>query len=305
MKTIFIKSGGYYETPGVAVACAVNIFHKNNFGQFNKIDLAFKLDFIDGEYRLYLASHIPGASALYKTVDLDFLADQVEKYGFAYFGTVTQHREILTHDMALKRLSTIYIDPETETLIDAVTQIPYKDANILPIIYGVKIAKGIYSFILSGMARVNSLPTTVDENNSYQSKRIRNFDNSTIICVNDGESIRDMFVDLKFKNALKHFKNNDLTIGFAVFTKPEQSVEIDIFKEVVPFITTEFKDSFEIIVESNFNYIIDNYRIIFETPKDRVTGYMSIKLMGTDFYQEVSSREIKEILSFDLIVSVL
>lgn len=297
MKTVFIKSGGYYETPGISISCAINDVLGFSLNQFNKTDQSFKFDCFDGEYRLYLAHHIPNATYVWKTVDFDFLTEQVEKYGFAYFGVVTPSRTVITHAEILDKLTTIAVDPKTGKFIDCVTGLVLEGDNIVPVIYAVKMANDTYAAVLSAMARVDAYFANDDG-------AVHPSGNVATIIADDGSAMRDQFIDLKFTNAVKHFKNNDLVIGYAVFAKPGQTVEVDIFK-TAPYVTEEFKKNFEIVVDSNFSHVVDNSRVIFETPAEKGMGYLTITLKMTELYADISSREIKENLSFDFIVSIV
>ncbi len=87
-QVLFVKSGGYYETPAIAVAQAIYEATADEVKQFIKIDMSFKFDFVEGEHRVYMANHIPGASLLYRKIDFKRLITGIEKYGFAYYGCV-------------------------------------------------------------------------------------------------------------------------------------------------------------------------------------------------------------------------
>lgn len=297
MNTMFIKSGGYYETPGLAVSGAINEIAEIYINQFNKSDNSFKFDFVNGEYRFYQAAHLPSATYTYRSFDPKVMAEAIDKYTVAYYGIVTGLRDVLTHAAMFDKLTYIGVDLKTGKFYDAITGMQLPGDNILPVLYGIKMADQIYAVYMSAMARIDT--NLMDEDGEH-----RIVDDFTTICVNDGQAIRDLFIKISTKNVEKHFWNQDLVIGYAMYVKRNQTVELDIFK-TAPYVTEEFKKSLSIEVESNLECIVENGKVVFTTPDNSMNGYLTIKLSATPLYHDVADREIKETLTFNFMLFVL
>ncbi len=296
-QVLFVKSGGYYETPAIAVAQAIYEATADEVKQFIKIDMSFKFDFVEGEHRVYMANHIPGASLLYRKIDFKRLITGIEKYGFAYYGCVVDATAVVTHVEVFNKATYVGYDQTSKNFIDLITGMRIDGDNIVPIIYGIKMTDGVYSTYLSPMARADGrLGDGEDEFNQL--------DDLTVVYADDGLAIRDKFIDIQFTNTIKHFRNQDLITGYAVFAKCGEVVELDIFKNK-PYITEEFRNAFELIVDSNFEYVVDGSKILLTMPETHQQGYLCVSLNTQPIHMDAASREIKETLHFDFTVSAI
>lgn len=296
-KTIFIKSGGYYETPAVSVSSAINDVFELNLKQFNKTDAVFSLDYVNFQYRLYPPAIFEGA--VYAKIDMELLVQKAEEYGFAYIGLVGNETDAIRAKDVLRDLAIVVVNRVDESFINAKTNEPLTGDNVTPLIYCVKLATDTYVMVLSKMMQATS-------NVINTTKAPIAIKDTTVIGVDDGATIRGQFVDVRFKNIRKHFRNYDLVSGYAVFADAGSILEVDLFKDT-PYVTDEFKSNFEIEVESSFPFSIGNGKVsVTTTPLDKKTmGYLTIKLKATPLYEEICSREIKESLTFNFIVSIL
>lgn len=298
MKTVFIKSGGYYETPGVSVIGAINDVLGFNVSQFNKVEALFRLDCVNYQYRVYPPVDRPDQE-LYAKVDMVMLTQKAEEYGFAYLGVVGSEDVTVRPLELLRDMKIIVVDKTTGEFVNAVNGEVLTGNNVTPLLYCVKMANNVYSMILSKLMYATS---RVETPRKPLPSSLSNGIN--VLAVNDGAAVRTQFVDLRFSDNVRHFRNNDLIIGYAVFARAGTTVDIDIFRNSL-FITEEFKKSFQIVVEASFPHTITGDRISLTMPSEKMTGYLSIKLRATPLYEDIASREIKETLSFDFIVSVL
>lgn len=297
MKTIFIKSGAYYETPAISVAGAIADSMPFQVNQFNKSDQSFKLDFFDGQYRLYLCNHIPGATNQYRALDVAKFIEFIEKYEFAYFGLVVNNRTVLSQGDIFNKMTFVGIDKTSGKFVDCITGMEFEGDNVIPVVYGLQITKETYALFLSHAAKIDTALT--DETGEH-----RVIDDITTVCVNDGQAIRDHFVNVKFTGVRKHFKNNDLVTGYAVYVERKAAVELDLFT-THPYVSEEFKNKFEIIVDASFPVEIKDNKVLFTAPDRTGSHYLSVTLKALPLYADVSSREIKETLALDFMVSIL
>ena len=296
-KTMFFKSGGYYETPAISVIGALNDAMNSPVTQFFKSDNAFKLDFVYGKYQLFMATHIPGATFVSKEVDPKVIDRALEKYDFVFFGMPTEQRINLTHAELFNGMDYYAFDTEKQKLVHAITGDEAVGKNIMAAMYCVRMTDDISVCYLTALARVNS--SLVDEEGEH-----RIVDDILTICVNDGDAIRSAFVDIKFSGVRKHFKNQDLVVGYAVFADCDQDITLDIFRDL-PYVTEEFKNCFEIVVDSNFKTLVDDHQVVVEAPDKACQGYLSVKLVAKPLYLDIADREIKETLSFDFTLHFL
>ncbi|BAW19049.1 hypothetical protein [Ralstonia phage RP31] len=295
MKTVFIKSGGYYETPGVAVSGAINDAFDFNVSQHCRSNALFMLDYVSREYRLSLTVASGDMKDAFARLDMDLITKAAEEHGFSYVGLVADEKAMMARpDEFLRDLSVVTVCKETGKFLDAKSGTALTGNNITPVIYCVKMADSTYAMILSQMANV--MPSMVDNPKVGR-------DDMNVIVVNDGDAMRSQFVDVSFHGATKHFRNNDLVTGFAVFAWPNALIEVNIFKDTP--LAAEFKKNFELEVDSSFDAKIVDGKVVIQMPPSCRTGYLSIKLKTTPLYEDVSSREIKEMLSFDFIVTVV
>lgn len=297
MKTMFFKSGAYYETPAISVIGAVNDSLDFPLGQFFKTDNAFKMDFVYGEYQLFMATHIPGATFVNKKIVPKIINRALETYDFVFFGTVTDERVTISHAELFNALDYYAVDRKKQKIVNAITGDVIDGKNIMAVLYCTRMTDDISVCYLTSLARVDA--SLVDEEGEH-----RIIDDILTICVNDGDAIRSQFVDIKFSNVLKHFRNQDLVVGYSVFAEQDKDITLDIFRDM-PYVTEEFKNCFEIVVDSNFNTIVENYRVVLEAPQKACQGYLSVKLVSKPLYADIADREIKETLSFDFTVNFL
>ena len=295
MKTVFIKSGGYYETPGVSVSGAIGDLFNDAITHYNKADPTFLLDYTGTRYRIYPPYDQTGERQ-FVDVDMELLVQKAEQYGFVYFGAVGDEFSTIRTTELIRDARPIAYCSQRKKLIDVSTDIELTGNNVTALAYFVKITDNAYAMTLS---RLCNASTRVEQiRSSGLSKNIH------VISVNDGADIRSQFIDVRFDGAVKHFRNNDLTAGFAVFGNAGSEIVLNLFK-FAQFITGQFKNSFDIQVDSNFEVKMDEQtkQITIKLPDEKYTGYLSVKLGATKLYEEISSREIKETLSFDFIVA--
>lgn len=296
MNTLFVKSGSYYETAGVSAAGAIGEIIDHPYTMFVKNDNAFKFDYIDGEYRFYMPNHIPGASPVYRTLSVSDLIASVDKYGYAFYGISTESRALVSPSMVLSEASFISFDQKQKKFVNTLTENPYPGTNVLPLMYCVKMADGAYAAYLSDVAKINS---TMSDSETG----VTVIGDTTIVCVDDGQSIQSKFIDIKFENAVKHFRNMDLVTGYAVYGFAEEVIEMSIFKDS-PIVTDEFRKNLLISSESNFDveYRPADDTIRIKMPKEKGCGFLSVKIETTPLYEDISSREIRELMSFDFML---
>jgi 3D (Asp-Asp-Asp) domain-containing protein len=300
MKNIIIKSGGYYETPGVSVAGAISDAHPFDIGQFHKTEMMFRLDLIDGKYQIYMPSMAPHGRGLSKLVDLDFLTRKAEERGFAYFGVVSGDKAVLTNADMLRLMTTVTVGANGE-FVDATTGNMIPGNNIIPLLYCVKMTTDTYVVVLGSLIRVDTILAN-DEDGIIVAN-----DGFNTVVVNDGASMRGQFVDIKFDGVRKAFRNNDLITGYAIYAERGSIVSIDLFKNA-PFVTSALKDALTPSVSSNFEVDVDKEHNVFmmlPSEPDVMHGWLSVELPVTPLYKEMSSREIKEMITLDFMVFVL
>lgn len=297
MKNILIKSGGYYETPGIAVAGAINDIHDFNVGQFHKSEMTFRLDLVNGEYLIYLSHPGQQGNGFTQMVDMDFLTREANKVGFAYFGVVSGDKATLTNAEMLRMMGVVTIAADGQ-FVNAATGEALPGNNILPILYCVKITDDTFAVVLSSLTRIDTFLAN-DEDGLIQAN-----DGFNTIVVNDGASMRDQFVDIQFDGIEKAFRNNDLVTGYAVYVKRGQQFMLDVFKKA-PFVTDTMKTALQPKVDSNFSCEVEDGTIVVSVPEDATHGWLSVELPVTPLYKEVSSREIKEMITLDFMVFVL
>lgn len=295
MKTVFIKSGGYYETPGVSVSGAIGDLLNDAVTHYNKADPTFLLDYTGTCFRIY-PPYDQAGERQFADVNMELLAQKAEQYGFVYLGAVGDEFNSIKASELIRDMRAIAYCPQRKKLIDAFTDIELTGNNVTALAYFVKMTDNAYAMILSRLCVASSRVEQI--RSSGLSKDMH------VIAVNDGADIRSQFIDVRFDGAVKHFRNNDLTAGFAVFGYAGTSISLNLFK-FASFITGSFKNSFDIQVDSNFDVKMDEQSncIIVSLPPEKCTGYLSVKLGSTKLYEEISSREIKETLSFDFIVA--
>lgn len=295
MKTIFIKSGGYYETPGVSVCGAITDLLNTAVTHYNKTDASFMLDFTGTKYRIYPPNDQSGET-LYADLDLAALTEKAEQYGFVYLGAAGDQFSGIRPSELLRDMRMIAICPRRKVLVDANSGDELTGMNVTALAYFVKMTDDVYSMVLSKLCTASN---RVEAQRQSPGKK-----DMHVIAVNDGADVRSQFIDVRFENAIKHFRNNDLTAGFAVFAGKGTSITLDLFRHA-QFITGSFKNSFGLQVESSFKFEIDELtkRVTVYMPQEACTGFLSVKLETTKLYEEVSSREIKETLSFDFIIA--
>ena len=297
MKAMFFKSGAYYETPAISVIGTVNDLLDSQVTQFFKTDNAFKLDFVHGEYQLFMATHIPGATFVSKKIDPKIIGKALDNHDFVFYGVVTDQRATITHAEVFNALDYFAVDRKTKKIVNVITGKVIDGKNIMAAMYCVRMTDDIDVCYLTSLARVNS--SLVDEEGEH---RIVN--DILTICVDDGDAIRSQFVDIKFSGVRKHFRNQDLVIGYAVFADKDQDITLDIFRDTT-YVTEEFKSCFKIDVDSNFNVVVENHQVVLEAPGKACQGYLSVKLVVDPVYADIADREIKETLSFDFTVHFL
>lgn len=297
MKNIIIKSGGYYETPGISAAGAISDAHPFDIGQFHKTELAFRLDLIDGEYRIYLPNVTQQGTGFSQLVNMDFLTRKAEERGFAYFGVVSNDKAALSNADMLRLMTIVVVGADGE-FINANTGAVLPGNNIIPLLYCVKIAENTYAVILSSTTRIDTFLAN-DEDGIIIAK-----DGFNTVVVNDGAAMRDEFIDIKFSGTKKTFRNNDLVTGYAVYADHGEIISIDVFKNA-PFVTQELKDALAISVDSNFEHTVEAGVVQVALPEQAGHGWLSISLSVTPLYKEIASREIKETVTLDFMVFVL
>lgn len=297
MKTMFFKSGAYYETPAISVIGALNDSLDFPVTQFFKSDNSFKLDFVYGEYQLFMATHIPGSTFVAKSISPKIIDKALEKYDFVFYGMPSEQRISVTHAELFNAMDYYAVDKEKQKIVHAITGEEAVGKNIMAVMYCVRMTDEISVCYLTTLARVNS--SLVDETGEH-----RYVDDILTICVNDGDAIRSQFVDIKFSGVRKHFKNQDLVVGYSVFADCDQDITLDIFNNF-SYVTEEFKNCFEIVVDSNFKTLVDDHQVVVESPDKPCQGYLSVKLVAKPLYEDIADREIKETLSFDFTVHFL
>ena len=297
MNTLFFKSGAYYETPAISVIGSVNDSMDFPVTQFFKSDNSFILDFVHNEYQLFMSTHIPGATFVAKSISPKIIDKALEKYDFVFYGMPTEQRISVTHAELFNAMDYYAVDKEKQKIVHAVTGEEAIGKNIMAVMYCVRMTDEISVCYLTALARVNS--SLVDETGEH-----RYVDDILTICVNDGDAIRSQFVDIKFSGVRKHFKNQDLVVGYAVFADRDKDITLDIFSDM-PYVTNEFKNCFDIVVDSNFETIVDDHQVVLLAPGNAGQGWLSVKLVVKPLYAEIADREIKETLSFDFTVHFL
>lgn len=298
MKTVFIKSGGYYETPGISVVGAINDTLGYRVSQFNKVEAQFRFDCVNHQYRIYPPVDRTDAEFYFK-VDMELLTSKAEQYGFAYLGTVGSEDTAIRPMELLRDLAAVTVDPTSGQFINAATGEFLTGNNVTPLAYCVKMANNVYALILTKLVYATSRVVTPPKPlPAVLSKGIN------VIAVDDGAAIRKEFVNLRFSDNVRHVRNDPVITGYAVFARAGTTVELDIFRNS-PLITEEFKNSFQIVVESSFPHTVSKDHISLTMPTAAGTGYLTVKLRATPLYEDIASREIKEVLTFDFIVCVL
>lgn len=300
MKTVFIKSGGYYETPGVSIIGAINDVYGVEVRQFNKLEAAFRLDLVNFEYRIYPPAVGAGDLPYFK-VDMERLTQIADECGFAHVGVVGHEDALVSPREVLRNLAVVVIDPATKKYKDTLNGEILEGNNVTPLLFFVKMTTDTYALVMSKLIA----PTSRLENYNKPAPPGLN-KIMRIIAVNDGESMRDKYIGVEFTNAVKHFRNNDLVTGYAVFVRQGAEVTLDLFKNS-PCVTDEFKKNFTVEVQSSFDgvKVASDGKVTFTAPKYAITGYLCVKFAVTPLYADISSREIKELLSFDFTVAVI
>ena len=299
MNTVMIKSGVYYETPATYVALALSAINKNNISHFLKADNSFIGHLVGKEFRIYQHYENPMSSAKYRTLDFQLITSLIEKYGRVYFGVALNDTEAVSFDDYLKRLS-YYSENKDGMLIDLVTEEIKEDRTMFALGYGFKMgSEDLYAFYLTGFCRTANNLTNDDD------PAIKISDDLQIVCVNDGSAIRDQFIDVQFEGVRRHFKNSDLVVGHSVFAEKDKNVVVSLFGNRKGLNTEEFQKNFKVEVESSFDILENEDGLIeFRTGSETKVGYLSIKVVGSELYNDVVSAEIKETLQFDFTVSV-
>jgi len=300
MKTIFIKSGNYTETPGITAAGAINSIHDFNVSHMANIktDMAFRFDLINGEYRLYLSPRFTSGAEIYRTVDVDLMCRKADQFGFVYFGSVSDGRDVLGVPDILKSLKIVGLDAKTGAFFNCETGRPATGNTIVPVLFCVKMATDTYALIMSSFAYADAhLANSLDDVSVMVGDK-------TVVLANEGDYIRSQFVDVQFKNVRKYIRNSSDTGGHAVFVGRGTKVEVDVFRNM-PFVDEAFRKNFPLTVDSNFDYTVSDGRISFTVPEEPMSGYLSIAIQTSKLYDLMAKSVERESLSYDFIVVVL
>lgn len=299
MKYLFIKSGGYTESYGRKLGGAINDHFSTEIFHFTKSDTTFKLNFIDGEYRIHQSrSDALNPENKYAVMDFVTAVSNLDQYEVIYGGTESNVTDVVSQSEIIEKFKLIGLNSNKQ-LIDIATGAVLDAAGVIPLVVCVKMNNSVgYAAFLTSLIHFENIQSLTLHESHQLTEDLK------VLYADDGFPIRQLFLDVNMSNVTKSFfEEPSFQTTSIAFAKTNQTVEINLFK-TSNSLSEEFKSGFNIVVDSDFEYVVSNGKIMFNTGAVAKSGYVTFNVQGQPIYNDVAMREPRETLIFKFAILV-
>lgn len=296
MKYIFIKSGGYTEPYGRKLGGDINDILNTELFHFTKDDSTFKLNYIDGEYRIHQSrADVLDPKNPYTVIDFETVVSKLDEYEVIYAGCDTDFNEVISQTDLIKNFKLMSLNSNKQ-LVNAVTGEVINKQGVIPLIVTVRMNNtNGYAAFLTSLTHLENIQSLTRAEPQQVSPNLK------AIYADDGQSFRHYLVDFKFTNVVKSFFEENVSTDSVIFVQPNQTVSIDLFNQNNGT-DAEFFSGFNVAVDSNFACQVNNGVVSFETGETASSGYLTIDITGNRFYSTIVESVPRERLTFKLLV---